>query len=287
MAGDAAGRGLVVAGEHHHLRAEFVQSLHRRRRGRTGGVGDADDGRGATIHRYRDGRTATVGNLVAASGENREVDTLAFDQASVAHCDPVTVDHGDGSLAGYVLEAHSGGPRHSVGLGMAHDGFGKGMFGLAFDRGDETKQFAFINAVDDYVSDLGLAFGECAGLVHDDSVDAGRGLDGGGLLEQHTPAGAEARADHDRRWSSQAERIGAGDDDDGDGEQHRRRYRSTADGRPRGEGERAADEGDEHQPERGPVGQSLPGGLGVLGVLHEFDDLGQGRVGAHLGRPYP
>ena len=50
---------------------------------------------------------------------------------------------------------------------------------------------------------------------------------------------------------------------------------------------RAADQGDEHQPERGPVGEPLAGGLGVLGLLDELDDLGERGVGADLGGPDP
>ena len=49
----------------------------------------------------------------------------------------------------------------------------------------------------------------------------------------------------------------------------------------------AADQRDEHQPERGPVGQPLPGRLGVLGLLDQRDDLGQRGVGADLGGPHP
>ena len=49
----------------------------------------------------------------------------------------------------------------------------------------------------------------------------------------------------------------------------------------------AADQGDKHQPERGPVGQALPGRLGVLRLLHQRDDLRQRGVGADLGGPHP
>ena len=50
-----------------------------------------------------------------------------------------------------------------------------------------------------------------------------------------------------------------------------------------GERERPADQGDQHQPERGTVGQPLAGCLGVLGLLHQRDDLGERGVGADLG----
>ena len=53
------------------------------------------------------------------------------------------------------------------------------------------------------------------------------------------------------------------------------------------EGAGAGDEGDEHQPERGPVREPLSGRLGVLRLLHERHDLGQRGVGADLGGPDP
>src|SRR5262249_48661970 len=43
----------------------------------------------------------------------------------------------------------------------------------------------------------------------------------------------------------------------------------------------------QHQPERRPVGQPLPGRLGVLRLLHQLDDLRQRGVGADPGGPHP
>ena len=112
----------------------------------------------------------------------------------------------------------------------------------------------------------------------------------GGLLQRHrvleedAALGAEPGADHDRRRGRQAERVGAGDDDDGDGEQQRLLDVAADDEVPDDEGQAAADERDEHQPERGPVGEPLAGRLGVLGLLDELDDLRERGVGADRGR---
>ena len=113
----------------------------------------------------------------------------------------------------------------------------------------------------------------------------GCGLEGGGVLEQHAALGAEPGADHDRRRGGEAEGVGAGDDDDGDRVEQRLVGRDVAEDHPRGEGDEPTDEGDEHQPERGPVGEALAGGLGVLGLLDELDDLGERGVGADPGGP--
>ena len=50
---------------------------------------------------------------------------------------------------------------------------------------------------------------------------------------------------------------------------------------------RAADQRDQHQPERRPVGQPLPGCLGVLRLLHQRHDLRQRGVRADLGGAHP
>ena len=188
---------------------------------------------------------------------------------------------------GTFSKSDAGRPFDAVLVGVANDGLGEGMLGLALDRRDEAQQLAFVDPVDEQVGDLGFALGEGAGLVHDDRVDAGGGLDAGGVLEQHAALGAETGADHDRGGRGQAERVGAGDDDDRDGEQHRLRSGSPADSHPRRKRQAAAEEGDEHEPERGPVGEPLTGRLGVLRLLDELHDLRERRVGADLGRPHP
>ena len=63
--------------------------------------------------------------------------------------------------------------------------------------------------------------------------------------------------------------------------------RLTGEQEPGDEGEPATGQCDEHQPEGGPVGEALPGSLGVLGLLDELDDLRQGGVGADLGGAHP
>ena len=108
-----------------------------------------------------------------------------------------------------------------------------------------------------------------------------------GVLEQHAAAGAEAGADHDRGRRRQAEGIGAGDDHHGDGEQHRVGDGPAGEHAPDEERDAAADEGDEHQPERGPVSQALAGRLGVLRFLDQLHDLRKRSVGTDLGRTGP
>ena len=86
------------------------------------------------------------------------------------------------------------------------------------------------------------------------------------------------------RRGRQPERVRAGDDDDGDREQQRVLDVAADDEVPDDEGQRAADERDEHEPERGAVGEPLPRRLGVLCLLDELDDLRERGVCADGGR---
>ena len=174
--------------------------------------------------------------------------------------------------------------RPRVGGGL-DDGLGERVLAVALGGRDEAQHLVLVDAVGGRDGDdLGLAAGQRAGLVEHDGVERGGLLERHRVLEQDAALGAEAGADHDRRRGRQPEGVGAGDDDDGDGEQQRVLDVAADDEVPDDEGQRAADERDEHEPERGPVGQALAGRLGVLRLLDELDDLRERGVGADGGR---
>nr|WP_323368430.1 hypothetical protein [Cumulibacter manganitolerans] len=158
--------------------------------------------------------------------------------------------------------------------------------GLTLEGFGEREHPVVLDSVDDDLRDLRLALGQGAGLVEDDGVDAGGGLDRGRVLEQDPAPGAQRGPHHDGGRCGQTEGIGTGDHDDGDGEQQRGLHACPC-REPDQEGAGAAAQRDEHQPERRPVGQPLSGSLGVLRLLDERDDLGQRGVCAHLGGPHP
>jgi hypothetical protein len=207
---------------------------------------------------------------------------LPGEKARVAEDDLSTVDGGDRALPGDVSERGRGATGDVAGVGVIHDRFRQRMLGFPLQRDREGESLEVVAADGDVVGDLRLPLGEGAGLVEHDRVDVGGGFDPGGVLEQHAPFRAEPGADHDRRRGREAERVGAGDDDDGDSEQDRHRDCSAGE-QPHQEGEGAADQGDQDEPERCPVGEALPGGFGVLRLLHELHDLRQRRVRADFG----
>ena len=223
------------------------------------------------------------GDFVAPRSEVADRDVLGFHQASVADRDLVSVDLGERPYPGDVAEPGRAQARYVHRVNVAHDCLGERVLGLAFEGTGQREDSLFVHAGgDDDIGDFWLTLGEGSGLVHHHGVDPGGGLDRGGILEQDAPFGSESGADHDGGRRRQTEGVGAGDDDDGDREQQRGLH-ARARREPDEECSNPADEGDQDEPERGFVRESLSGGLGVLRLLHERDDLGQGRVRADLG----
>ncbi len=67
-------------------------------------VGEHDDRGGDTVHRDQHGRMSTVGAAVVFGGERGDVDALPIEQTPVADRDAATVDRGDRTVAGHILE---------------------------------------------------------------------------------------------------------------------------------------------------------------------------------------
>ena len=179
-------------------------------------------------------------------------------------------------MAGHGLEGL--GARHlqaARGRGL-DDGLGQWVLAVALGGRDQAQDLVLVDAVGGRDrDDLGLAARQGAGLVEHDGVERCRLLERQRVLEEDAALGAQPGADHDGRRGRQPERVGAGDDDDGDGEQQRVLDVAADDEVPDAERQHAADEGDEHEPEGGAVGETLAGRLGVLRLLDELDDLRQ------------
>ena len=155
------------------------------------------------------------------------------------------------------------------------------MLGFPLNGGDKSQQFVFGDPDRDDVGDLRPALGQGPGLVHHNRIDARRNFQGGSGLEQNSPLRTEARSDHDGGRRRQPQGIRAGDHDDRDGVEHRARQAGTGE-QPRGQRGTAADEGDEHEPERRAVGEALARSLGVLGLLDEAGTICASAVSAPI-----
>jgi hypothetical protein len=222
------------------------------------------------VDRDRDDRAARAGEALVVPGQRAGVD-----QAAAADGDAVPVDGGDGAGAGDVLERRRG----QVAARVGDDGAGQRVLALALDGGG-VRQRALVA---DDLDDLGRAVGEGAGLVEDDGVDPGHGLDRGGVLEQHASPRPEPGPDHHGGGRREAEGVGAGDDDDRDGVEQRA-LRVAAHGQPDEERREPARERDEHEPRGGAVGEPLARRARRLRVADEPDDLRERAVAADARR---
>ena len=224
---------------------------------------------------------------MTACSQRGEVDGFAFHESAVADDHFAAVDLRERPVTGNAVEAFGDEHLGAARLGGGHHGLRQRMFGFALDRGGQREELGLIHPVGDNVGDLRFAFGEGAGLVHDNSVDTSNGLECHRVLEQHAATRAETGTHHDRSGRGESERIGTRDDHHRDREQHRVGHGSTDQHAPHEECGRAADEGHEYQPERGAISQTLARRFGVLRLLNELDDLSQGGIDPDLGGPHP
>ena len=201
---------------------------------------------------------------------------------AVAHRHSTTVHLRSRTMTWHITEICEGKLRGAAFGRVADDRAGEGVFGLAFDRRDEGKEFIGADTVDDDVGDFGFTLGEGAGLVHHYRLDARRGFQRGGIFEQHSSLSSESGADHDGGGRGQTESVGAGDDNDGDREQKRGLHSCTR-RPPDEEGAGAADQSNKDEPERGPISEPLPRRFRVLRFLDQRHYLGQGGVGTDFG----
>ena len=101
--------------------------------------------------------------------------------------------------------------------------------------------------------DLGLAFGERAGLVDDERVDLFHALQRLGVLDEHARLRAAPDADHDRHRRREPERAGTSDDQDRDGgDEPVGKARLGSENRPGGEGGERHGDHQRHEPARRP-----------------------------------
>lgn len=160
------------------------------------------------------------GQLVAADHHIGEIHLLLEHQFAVPHRYLSAGHRSDSSLTRHIAEARQLGRADATVNGVAHDRSGQGMFGLSFHRSDQSQQLLLGHALDNQVGDLRFTFGQRACLVHDNGVNARRGLQRSGVLEQDAPPlCTQTRAHHDRRGRSQAQCVRAGDDHHRDSEQ--------------------------------------------------------------------
>ena len=172
--------------------------------------------------------------------------------------------------------------------GAAHDRGGERMLAVRFDGGGGGEQFLLGDrSRGNDVRQARFAFGQRAGLIHDQRVHLFHPLDRRGVLDQHAGLRAATDADHDRHRRRESERAGTGDDQHGDGIHDRvREARLRSEPDPGDEGQHRDAEDGRHKPARHFVGEALDRRAAALRLRDHLDDLREHRVapdalGAH------
>ena len=268
LGGDGGGGAIAVAGEHHGLAdAQGTQSADDALGLRAQGVRDADDGR-----EHAANGQVQVGVLV---GQGVELGLLPFgDDALLVLKDEVGAADDDLLLAHPAGDAVGNdvidfGVHLLVGevlvLGGLDHGVGHGVGEVLLQAGGQAEHVVLLLAVEGHDLDHGGAgAGEGAGLVEDDGVGLGQGLQELAALDGRVAAAGLA---HGRQHGQRHGQLqGAGEID----HQHRQGTGHVP-GQQIGHG--AAGQGVGHELVGQVRGLVLGGGLEFLGLLDHLDDL--------------
>ena len=186
------------------------------------------------------------------------------------------------------LELLGAQPLDAALVGRFHDRLGERMLALSLDGGDEAEQLAVVEAVAAAVAATSgsprVRVPVLSSTTVSSEADCSIAIAFLKRISRRAPSFGADRADRGRR--GEPERVRAGDHDDGDREQQRV-PRVAVDPVPDEEGAETADQRDEHEPERGSVGESLCGNLRVLRLLDELDDLRERGIQADRARSRP
>ena len=157
------------------------------------------------------------------------------------------------------------------------DGARQRMFAGALQAGGEAQQFGIVPGQRfGILHELRLAFGQRAGFIDDERVDFFQNLQGFGILDEHSGAGAAAYADHDRHRRGETQGAGARDDEHGDCvHQSVREARLRAEAEPRDESDDCDGDDGGDEPFGDAIGEALDGSAAALRLADELHDARQ------------
>ena len=273
--------GGVVAGEQQRTEPERPQGRDRFRGGRLDRVGDGEQPARLAVpgHEHR-GPSRGLGGLPGGVQPGRDLDAPVGEEGGPPDLDAVAVDHAFDAQALAVRERLDRGQGAGLVARGARDRLGDRVLGRVLERARDPQELGAVLAVgDDDVDERHAAAGDGPRLVEHDRVDAARGLEHLGALDEQSELGAAAGAHEQCGGGGQAERARAGDDEDGDGGGERERgVLAGAEPEPQ-RGHRQPDH-DGHEDGGDTVGEPLHGRLAALGVAHQPRDLCERGVGA-------
>ena len=212
LGGNGVGGSLLVAGEHHHLHTQPLQSGNGRGRRWPQTVGQ----RQQSQRRIAGGQRQHSLALRVQRGNLRR--QLAQRPLRLAQAVGLAGNLATYAVADLAIERGQMRQRQLAGSGGLHNGLRQRVLGALLQRSGQRQHGVGLDVGQrDDVSKLRLAFGEGAGFVHHQQVDVGRVLQGSGVAEQHAAPRAHADAHHHRSGRGQAERARAGNHQHGHG----------------------------------------------------------------------
>ena len=158
------------------------------------------------------------------------------------------------------------------------------MLAGTLDACRKPEQFVLCHAFSrDDGDDRRLAFGQGAGFVDHQRVDALHPFEHFGVLDKHAGLGATPHAHHDGHRCGKPQRAGTGDDENGDGRNQRKsEARLRSEHHPRGECEQCNRDHKGHEPGCDLVGQTLDRRAAALRVRHHLHNARQHRIAPNL-----
>ena len=218
-----------------------------------------------------------------------------LEEAGAADDQTAAVEGGLDAVTGPRQERGRLDERQPLRLRCAHDGGREWMFGAAFSRCREAKQFgdcelhAVCGGQRHDVGDLWTSHGDRAGLVEHDGVDGVRALEHIAAFDEDAALGAPSRPDEDCGGRRQAHGARARDDEHRD-EVHQGRRAAGARRQqvePDNEGADRDHEYSRGEDARDDVRHARDRGAAPLRFLHEPDDLLKRGVAADTRRAEP
>ena len=187
------------------------------------------------------------------------------------------------ALAGERTKASWLGQGQPALLCRGDDGGGQRMLAGALDRSGSCQQIALRPLARRHHRDHARpAFGQRAGLVENERIDALQTLQRLGRADQHAGARALADPDHDRHRRRQAESAGAGDDEHRyGGDQRVGEGRGRSPDRPGGECHQRDGDHRGHEPAGHDVGEPLDRRTRALRFRDHGHDAGKHGLGPH------
>ena len=212
LPGNGLGRSFIIACQHHYVKSHFCHSLHG---GLRIGFQHVGGGNSSEIIALFIGKMQGRLSLIGKLRHGRDFDAQFLHQPAVAAVAPHAVHDAGYAPAGKGFKVLR--DRVNFTAHLIQNSLGKGMLGLAFQRGSDPHQRFPADRAGEDVRHLRLAGGEGAGLVQHHGVHPVQVFQRFGILEQHAHLGAPAGADHDGHRRGQSQRAGAGDHQHGNG----------------------------------------------------------------------